>query len=96
MNTFNKYFSGISKLFPILREAVKPAYYADGQSPKARVSRNNTKATQKGAIHKKGKHFLGRKILVANPAQYRRSHMGLPVWKRALLASAKVEARDGS
>lgn len=39
--------------------------------------RKGKKKTQKGAIHKHGSVFLGRRISKLTPAQYRRKHAGV-------------------
>lgn len=53
--------------------------------------RKKSGKTRRGATHKQGKVFLGRKILVMTPADYRRTHRGNP--EKALREKMLLEKR---
>lgn len=53
--------------------------------------RKKSGKTRRGATHKQGKVFLGRKILAMTPADYRRTHRGNP--EKALREKMLLEKR---
>ena len=69
----------LKKFFPDLSRMLRPAFYEDGTTPKARNSgEGERKKTKKGATHKQGKVFRGRRLSsVLTPAMYRKFHFGI-------------------
>lgn len=90
----NRLQSAFKSLFASAGMRMKPIYYPDGKSPRARNDeRHKSGKTRRGATHRQGAHFLGRRMLNITPAQYRHFHVANP--EKAAREKMKAEKKNG-